>query len=127
MMSARSHLPALGTGSTSRLVCFRPPCSATPLRRHRLAITCAAAGDDPFKVRTTVIGSPLLQTPPPQTLGIPRDADFKKIQQAYNNKRRDAKNDESKLADIEAAYNQLFMTSLTARVQVLLSSTTIDS
>lgn len=57
-------------------------------------------------------------SPPSQTLGIPRDADFKKIQQAYNNKRRDAKNDESKLADIEAAYNQLFMTSLTARVQV---------
>lgn len=49
MLSARAQLPALGTGSTGRLVCFRPPCT-TPLRKHRLAITCAAAGDDPFKV-----------------------------------------------------------------------------
>lgn len=55
-------------------------------------------------------------------LGIPRDADFKKVQQAYNNKRRDAKGDEAKLADIESAYNQLFMSSLTARVSVCVTA-----
>lgn len=49
-------------------------------------------------------------------LGIPANADFKQVQRAYNNKRRDAQGDEAALARVEAAYNAFFMGSLTSRV-----------
>lgn len=88
-----------------RVVVLRKPALRSSCNRAALVIQSAASfaggqSEDPYKV-----------------LGIPKSSDFKAVTRAYNNLRREVKNDEAKLARVEAAYNQLFMGSLTSRVQ----------
>lgn len=103
-----SHLRMQGlsarSGAATAALAQRRPASVR-YSRGACVIRCAASfgagsSEDPYKV-----------------LGIGRNADYKQLQRAYNNKRRDAKGNDEAMARIEAAYNSIFMSSLSSRVQ----------
>ena len=55
-----------------------------------------------------------------QVLGIAKNADSARVEQAYRKKKRDAEiaNDKAALKEIEDAHNSIFMSSLSSRLSV---------